>query len=182
MARTCPRCGENIDHGKPNTKFCFGCSEAGAKKDQLRREARWAVNKAIRAGWLPSPKELKCVDCGRDARCYDHRDYYQPLRVDAVCKRCDARRGPGYPPIANKYNARPKTTLMSENEHIRLCISIATTFKSGRSIDYVAEMMETDSQDIEGCLRTVLQLQDKHPKCETLSDILTVYPRSEDLK
>lgn len=40
---------------------------------------------------------VKCVDCGRRAQCYDHRDYRKPLRVEPVCKRCNSMRGPGRP-------------------------------------------------------------------------------------
>jgi hypothetical protein len=37
---------------------------------------------------------MQCVDCGAQARDYDHRDYNKPLEVDPVCRRCNLRRGP----------------------------------------------------------------------------------------
>lgn len=62
-----------------------------------RRAGVRAVWLAIKAGQLPPPKTLICVDCGKGAFCYDHRDYRKPLAVDPVCKSCDSMRGPGKP-------------------------------------------------------------------------------------
>lgn len=59
------------------------------------RPAHTAVRKAIRRGELPPAKDCVCVDCGKRAECYDHRDYLKPLNVDPVCKTCDNHRGPG---------------------------------------------------------------------------------------
>jgi len=38
----------------------------------------------------------KCVDCGEEAESYDHRDYFEPLKVEPVCIRCNTLRGPAY--------------------------------------------------------------------------------------
>lgn len=56
--------------------------------------AQMRVYTAVRRGDLPRVKTLKCVDCGKPAHCYDHRDYSRPLDVDPVCKKCNALRGP----------------------------------------------------------------------------------------
>ena len=53
------------------------------------------VIRAIKRGILQRPSELKCVDCGKNAVCYDHRDYGRPLDVVPVCHGCNLRRGPG---------------------------------------------------------------------------------------
>ncbi len=37
---------------------------------------------------------VRCVDCGKKAGHYDHRDYNQPLDVQPVCESCNCRRGP----------------------------------------------------------------------------------------
>jgi hypothetical protein len=74
----------------------------GWKYSRAKRDARnavaypahRAVAKAIEQGVLPRPATLRCVDCGRGAECYDHREYAKPLQVDAVCRRCNIRRGP----------------------------------------------------------------------------------------
>lgn len=38
---------------------------------------------------------VACVDCGKPAQVYDHRDYNQPIKVDPVCQKCNLKRGPG---------------------------------------------------------------------------------------
>jgi len=54
------------------------------------------VKKAVKSGVLPHLKKtkVKCVDCGKRATDYDHRDYTQPLRVNPVCHSCNIGRGP----------------------------------------------------------------------------------------
>jgi len=62
-----------------------------------RKGAAYAIQVAIKTGRLRPPKTLRCVDCGRQAACYDHRDYRRPLDVSPVCKKCDSRRGTAKP-------------------------------------------------------------------------------------
>ena len=64
---------------------------------KLRRRAWDMVRDEKRRGKLPRPSELACIDCGKPACSYDHRDYTKPLSVDAVCHSCNLLRGPGYP-------------------------------------------------------------------------------------
>lgn len=56
--------------------------------------AHGAVAKAKRLGLIKPATDYKCVDCGKDAECYDHRDYTRLLCVDPVCRSCNKRRGP----------------------------------------------------------------------------------------
>jgi hypothetical protein len=57
-----------------------------------------AVAEAKRKGILPLlDGSIKCTDCDKPARCYDHRDYNEPLKVDPVCQGCNVRRGPAIP-------------------------------------------------------------------------------------
>jgi len=65
----------------------------------LAYQAHIAVRRAVLAGDIPAPSTISCVDCGKDAQVYDHRDYTQPLAVDAVCRSCNRLRGPGHPYI-----------------------------------------------------------------------------------
>ena len=67
-----------------------------------RRAAGCAVSRAVFIGALPKARDLQCVDCNGPAECYDHRDYAQPLKVDAVCRSCNSLRGPAAP-VAHKY-------------------------------------------------------------------------------
>ncbi len=58
------------------------------------KKAIRAVTKAVRDGDLPSIGTQICVDCGKPAQHYDHRDYDKPLEVEPVCVKCNFARGP----------------------------------------------------------------------------------------
>jgi hypothetical protein len=64
--------------------------------DRARRRAASAVNMAVQAGALAplSGGEAQCVDCGRVATIYEHRDYRKLLQVVPVCRGCNQKRGP----------------------------------------------------------------------------------------
>lgn len=68
-----------------------------SERDRLQARAWSTVEKAIREGKLGNWRGLSCVDCGAPADGYDHRDYFRPLLVEAVCRACNNRRGPGLP-------------------------------------------------------------------------------------
>lgn len=79
-------------HGYPgNSPYCRDC--AALARPLIERAMR-AVAKAIRTGAIPRANTLYCVDCGRFAWGYDHRDYARPLDVQPVCRRCNIKRGP----------------------------------------------------------------------------------------
>lgn len=40
----------------------------------------------MRRGELKPATAFACVDCGKPAQCYGHRDYSKPLDVEPVCK------------------------------------------------------------------------------------------------
>lgn len=54
-----------------------------------------AVRAAVLRGDLAPVRTLECVDCGKPAANYDHRDYTKPLDVEPVCSRCNTLRGRG---------------------------------------------------------------------------------------
>jgi hypothetical protein len=79
--------------------YRFFSNRAAATVSEAIRESRlprlfeW---KNRYAGRSHSNKRLlgqHCVDCPSLAEEYDHRDYFEPLRVDPVCRRCSRRRG-----------------------------------------------------------------------------------------
>jgi len=72
----------------------WGIRSAGHKYWQ--RMAVNYVRAAVAIGLLPSLSagDIACVDCGRNAYCYDHRDYSMPLVVVPVCGSCNSKRGP----------------------------------------------------------------------------------------
>jgi hypothetical protein len=59
--------------------------------------ARLIVNWARTNNILPPVAGQTCVDCGRPATCYDHRDYNKPLEVEPVCHACNSVRGAAIP-------------------------------------------------------------------------------------
>lgn len=67
--------------------------------ERLQALASGKVQSAVARGLLPRvrrPREsalVLCVDCGKQAHHYDHRDYLEPLAVQPVCGSCNHRRG-----------------------------------------------------------------------------------------
>lgn len=98
---TCCKCGQAESVRGGGAKFvCSACKPKQPLffyRSNGRKEAGSAVALAIREGRLVRPATLSCVDCGVSAEQYDHRDYGQPLNVEAVCRRCNLLRGPGIP-------------------------------------------------------------------------------------
>lgn len=76
--------------------MCDNCREKSGRKDLNAPPyiAHREVARARKRGELPDPRSLPCADCGIQAIEYDHRDYSKPLKVDAVCRGCNIRRGP----------------------------------------------------------------------------------------
>ena len=66
------------------------------------KDAHAAVINAVKQGILKPAKNLFCVDCGKPAHSYDHRDYTKHLDVAPVCRKCNCVRGTGYPHLATK--------------------------------------------------------------------------------
>lgn len=91
---TCMDCGDKLTRHY-HAMFCLKCATARAK---VSDRAGRLVRAAIRKSELPDPSTLECVDCGKPAYCYDHRDYSQPLLVEPVCQGCNIRRGPALLP------------------------------------------------------------------------------------
>lgn len=74
---------------------CGSCAEKRKTVlGAIRNTASRAVAKAIESGLLERPGKFSCVDCGRKASQYDHRDYTKPLSVEPVCRSCNVMRGP----------------------------------------------------------------------------------------
>ena len=84
---------------------------------RLQDKAIQEVQRAIAEGTLPNLKTTPtaCVDCGRPARHYDHRDYDKPLEVEPVCVKCNQLRGP-----AEGYDSRLAEQQRSQNRLVRL--------------------------------------------------------------
>lgn len=96
MTHICRVCNQEIVGRDIRAKVCWPCFYSKPKRDG-QAQAAAAVNKAVRNGILPSVFTLTCVDCGKPAQCYEHRDYNKPLEVEPTCKSCNTRRGPAIP-------------------------------------------------------------------------------------
>lgn len=64
-------------------------------KNSNLMKAKGKVYNEVRYGRLPKASDLKCIKCGEQAHCYDHRDYLKPLDVNPVCARCNKLMGEG---------------------------------------------------------------------------------------
>jgi hypothetical protein len=93
-------CGADFTSRHRLATSCCACSIEKAKEYGNRTgmtAASAAVAKAIKRGELTPANQNFCVDCGKQARDYDHRDYAKPLDVVPVCRSCNKLRGPGKP-------------------------------------------------------------------------------------
>ena len=92
----CIDCEKPMDNEFVNFKpiRCGKCRSRLASYEAMKQQAHTLVAAEIRHGNISHPSEHKCVDCGRDAECYDHRDYANPLYVQPVCFSCNIIRGP----------------------------------------------------------------------------------------
>lgn len=91
---------------------CGPCGAARHKAMLARRQpAISAVAKAVAKGLLPRASQFACLDCGKPASQYDHRDYTKPLDVQPVCRSCNVIRGPAlFPPLADTRPSRIDAT------------------------------------------------------------------------
>lgn len=87
----CQICGGALNRCGVNAVYCMKCSSFAEK---VKAKAFASVVKAVLRGELAPALTLKCVDCGADAKYYDHRDYSKPLEVVPVCHSCNVLRGP----------------------------------------------------------------------------------------
>lgn len=93
--RYCALCGSQIlrgGRGIVSSPYC--CSQCASAVGSARAKAMQSVAKAVRVGDMKKAKECTCVDCGKPAIDYDHREYLKPLDVVPVCRSCNLKRGP----------------------------------------------------------------------------------------
>lgn len=104
MKKFCLRCNCDISFRHTLTKYCGAC--AGKRNYDIRKTRKKNVGQtralsrvryAVIKGILPRLSTQTCVDCGKPAKCYDHRDYNFPLVVEPVCAYCNYHRGPAIP-------------------------------------------------------------------------------------
>lgn len=67
----------------------------GRYKATEKRYARNRIHHLYRSGQIPRARELKCVDCGKQAAEYDHYAGYEPEnaeKIEPVCNLCHKER------------------------------------------------------------------------------------------
>jgi hypothetical protein len=106
----CDGCCTELTYTRPSKFLCPLCAArreavrqaAFQKNKPLATQAQLAVKRAVANGDLAKlDGSIPCVDCGKPARNYDHRDYHKPLEVDPVCLSCNKQRGPAEPYATN---------------------------------------------------------------------------------
>lgn len=98
--KLCSLCGEAWREGQ--RLHCWPCGLLNVVYRKLgtgQTDALRAVKSAIKHGRLAPPTDFACVDCGKPATAYEHRDYNKPLEVEPVCRPCNARRGYAIPKV-----------------------------------------------------------------------------------
>jgi hypothetical protein len=94
----CPVCGKQYETAASKWRRSVArCHECWFASHYMRMDALSWVAKAIKLGRLLPPYTFRCTDCDGWASVYDHRDYYQPLKVEPVCQSCNMLRGPAHP-------------------------------------------------------------------------------------
>jgi hypothetical protein len=86
----CEQPNTTVKKGRGKRVYCNDCQVRSMNR---RSTLTAAVKRAISEGKLLNPSSLKCVDCGKPAFCYDHRDWSKPLDVEPVCRSDNNRRG-----------------------------------------------------------------------------------------
>lgn len=101
--RICPCCGDLLSKTRSDITavYCMPCTysrQANSNKRSIngkhwQKTAHKIVSIAVKSGILQPAQKYKCVDCGKDAFVYEHRDYQKPLDVEPVCVSCNSKRG-----------------------------------------------------------------------------------------
>lgn len=86
----CASCGASFK-GHNRGWWCDTCRPFARARAEA---ARLVVRKLVKAGELQPATDFPCVDCGRRADGYDHRDYRLAAVVEPVCHSCNMKRGP----------------------------------------------------------------------------------------
>ena len=110
--KACFVCGIEMLNVHFRRKYCVPCSLT-IKVNSGATQAHIAVHVEVRHGRMLPAKSFACVDCGRPAREYDHRDYNKPLAVDPVCNCCNGKRGAAI-------NKRPELVITTKTARQRV--------------------------------------------------------------
>lgn len=99
VSKRCTRCEGffSANYDQRNWRLCPTCRD-GSFDRRWHSRITSIVHNAVSLGILPKlDGSIPCVDCGKPATDYDHRDYNRPLDVDPTCHSCNLKRGPAIP-------------------------------------------------------------------------------------
>ena len=95
----CFRCSYEWVPRIENIKTCAKCRspywDIAKDKLQYMKMRGWAasvVQNAKYRGYVGRPEDQKCVDCGKQAKHWEHRNYARPLIIEPVCQSCNLKR------------------------------------------------------------------------------------------
>lgn len=91
---TCEECSRVFEIYAVGTARTIHCDVCRRRRFRVQKHAAKVLNQAIRDGKVKCAKGQDCVDCGKPARCLDHRNYLDPTNVEPVCYSCNFKRPP----------------------------------------------------------------------------------------
>lgn len=127
LCRSCGRLFESRWNARWRERMDRSSTKA-IREDLKNKHFMWralaaaCVAKAVKTGVLASLSStfIACVDCGRRAVCWEHRDYGRPLHVVPCCQSCNFRRGkastPWHYPLTKKRLSMTKQGLKSQKD------------------------------------------------------------------
>lgn len=86
---------QNHRHNTSGRVKQYNDKRRATERYQIMEAASVAVDMEILRGKMPAPKNLTCLDCGKQAREYHHHNGYDDahkLDVIPLCRSCHARR------------------------------------------------------------------------------------------
>lgn len=122
-------------------------TDAERKDWQLQWRATQRVCREIKRGTIAKlDGAVSCLDCGKPAAVYDHRDYNRPLEVEPVCNGCNRERGRALGLEAPK---RISESLKPPLKHlnVKISVSLFMQVKTGAAMEqknipaYVSELL-----------------------------------------
>lgn len=114
----CAVCEILMNNLNNNSLYCEPCR---SWVHRSRMKSSGLLRKGLKEGKInPTLEDTKCVDCGKTATDYDHRDYNRPLKVVPVCRSCNYKRGGATP---------RKDCMYIENGHVETSIRLMRSLR-----------------------------------------------------
>jgi len=127
--------------------------------DSLAKYAHAAVARAIDEGQLPAlvangkTTGVPCADCGKPSTEYDHRDYFEQLKVEPTCHSCNLKRGIPLETLRKMGISGSKLRVLRDG-----CVGIVRTLRTRLKMTQreLAAALEIDAQTVSRWERGVI--------------------------